>query len=222
MDSVVHADASSSQRDNLKGPVPQIVSWTEGAGEIVKAVCDNGSLFEFKSSYFPTIPVIMPFAVELERIINAVEASKAETKALTLLCRAEQYSYGLYKKLKAKGYGESAIKMVLANLQQKNLLSDKRYASAWIRQRLRRHIEGPKSLASALSAKGLDKAAIQSAIFEEILLAEKSEERLELIIRQIKELIAKYKDKEKARNTLILLGWSRMEIDEGFDAIELS
>ncbi|GAB1433025.1 hypothetical protein MASR2M29_16500 [Spirochaetota bacterium] len=202
--------------------MPILVSWEEGAKGTVKAVSKDGSFFEFKSIYLPFKPEALPCHVESELLEAAVEAGKAEARAIALLARAEQYSMGLRKKLLTKGYSKELVSLVLENLETKAVLSDQRYAASWIRQRLRRHLEGPRKLASELAAKGLDRHAVMAAMQEEVLSMDKTAERLEIIKRQIMALLAKGKTAELARDLLYGFGWSRQEIDECCDSLELS
>jgi SOS response regulatory protein OraA/RecX len=54
--------------------------------------------------------------------------------------------------------------MALDRLESEGLLSDLRYAETWMRQRIRRHPEGPRSLAAALAARGVSRDASREAL----------------------------------------------------------
>lgn len=215
--------------------MPQVIAIDQGAGGTVKAVTDEGSLFVFKPRFLAldaqglyqdspryAEPMLHPpIELSLEALELAASATAAEAAALSLLARAEQYRLGLSRKLAARGFDRKAVQLALDSLGESGLLCDQRYASAWVRQRLRRHIEGPRSLASALSAKGVATEAVERALRQ--ALGEASEEgRHELVMSQVKRLHSEGLPIKDARARLISLGWKRLEIDEAFDALEIS
>jgi SOS response regulatory protein OraA/RecX len=152
----------------------RIISVDEGAPGIVKAMLGDGSLVVFRSYFFAdtwpdnagTAAPLLVSGLELPDacLATAVAASDAERRALVLIARAEQYRRGLERKLSIRKFAAPAITLALDRLEAQSLLSDLRYAKAWIRQRLRTHAEGPLSLAAALAAKGVDRGAVQEAI----------------------------------------------------------
>lgn len=201
--------------------MPRIVSIEEGALGTVKAVADDGSLFLYRACYLsPSADVAAPFDVPDEVLSAAVEATRAESGAVSLLARAEQFRAGIERKLLAKGASRPAIAAALDRLEEAGLLSDDRYAESWIRQRIRSRAEGPRSLSAALAAKGVDRHAVKRAIAEAFEGEDKKDERLEIISRISARLLRKGMNRIESRAELIELGWRRADIDEAFDTME--
>jgi len=201
--------------------VPRIVSIEEGALGTVKAVAEDGSLFLYKAYYLPSAAdAAAPFDIPEEPLLAALEATLAESRAVSLLARAEQFRAGIERKLLAKGASRPAIAAALDRLEEAGLLSDDRYAESWIRQRIRSRAEGPRSLSAALAAKGVDRHAVKRAMAEAFEGEDKKDERLEIISRISARLRRKGMNQIESRAELIELGWRRADIDEAFDTME--
>jgi len=201
--------------------VPRIVSIEEGALGTVKAVAEDGSLFLYKAYYLPSAAdAAAPFDIPEEPLLAALEATLAESRAVSLLARAEQYRAGLERKLLARGAPRTAIAAALDRLEEVGLLSDDRYAESWIRQRIRTRAEGPRSLSAALSAKGVDRRAVTRAVGDAFDGDGRRDERLEIIGRIAARLLRKGLDRADARTELVALGWRRGDVDEAFDMME--
>ncbi len=201
--------------------MPRIVSIEEGALGTVKAVAEDGSLFLYKAYYLPSAAdIAVPFDIPEEPLLAALEATLAESKAVSLLARAEQYRAGIERKLLARGAPRAAIAAALDRLEEAGLLSDDRYAESWIRQRIRSRSEGPRSLSAALCAKGVDRHAVKRAIVEAFEGEDKKDGRLEIISRIAARLLRKGLDRADARTELVELGWRRGDVDEAFDSME--
>jgi regulatory protein len=208
----------------------RIVKIQEGADGIAHAVTDEGSLFHFRHAYLSSAfeaesldgmqsegtVAQVPFEIPLEVINMAVGALDAEKRALSLLARAEQHRAGLERKLAAKGISRWCQRQALDRLESTGMLSDRRYASAWIRQRLRGHVEGPRSLTAALSSRGVDAGAVREAL-PEVLTAD---ERGPVITRCMAILRTQGLEPRAVRARLIELGWRTSELDEAADALE--
>ncbi len=212
----------------------RIVGIEKGASGAVKAVADDGSLFIFKGAFLAAAlaerglpsPVIEGRGdgdafVELpdDALDDAVEATDAESRALALLARAEQYRFGLERKLTARGFGRPAILAALDGLESGGLLSDERYASSWIRQRVRHKAEGPRTLAAALSAKGVERRAVKAALDEAFEGDDRRDDRLRIIARCAARLSAGG-EHDGLRSRLIALGWRSGDVDEAIESLE--
>jgi SOS response regulatory protein OraA/RecX len=218
--------------------VAVIEAFKEGAHGIVSVTVAGGSLFRFRKLYLeraaeygpsdadeapdtyegvhpaaPSGPAGLCVGAALPEGLlgRAAEAQEAEDRAGALLARAEQYRAGLERKLMAKKFSRGAIGLALDYLEERGLLSDRRYAQAWIRQRMRRHAEGPLSVKAALAARGLSREALALAIAAEF----SEEQRLELLGRA-RELLGGLAGDE-LRRALKGLGWKGAEIDELFE-----
>ncbi len=205
-----------------------IVAIEEGALGTLKAVSEDGSLFLFRPEYLhlsvagsaDQLDLVVPFELTDEVLWSAVEATLAEVRAVALLARAEQFRYGLERKLAAKGLSRSASKAALDRLEETGLLSDKRYAESWIRARLRTKIEGPRSLAAALSCRGVDRHALKEAIEASLEAADVATYRKEILTRIANKLGQGCEDRRAVRFALLELGWRHGDIDEALDELE--
>jgi len=102
--------------------------------------------------------------------LAATEAAAASQKALALLARCEQCRSGLERKLLQKGYSKLTVEGVLDALEERDFLSDRRFARAWLNSRRIGHYEGRSRLLSELAARGIDKEISKEAVdsfFEE-------------------------------------------------------
>ncbi|HOZ72474.1 MAG TPA: regulatory protein RecX [Spirochaetales bacterium] len=209
----------------------RIVGIEKGASGAVKAVAVDGSFFIFRNVFLAAAlmerGLSLPFTerrddddpfVEVadEALDDAVAATEAEARALALLARAEQYRFGLERKLTARGFSRFAIRVALDGLESVGLLSDERYASSWIRQRIRHKVEGPRSLAAALSVKGVDRRAVKAAMDQ--VLEDGDTQRI--IMRCAARLVDSGGEMADHRARLIELGWRPADVDEAIDSLE--
>jgi regulatory protein len=198
--------------------VAVIEALQEGAHGIVSLTVAGGSLFRFRRLYMEQadegggLPDLAVGAAVVDGLLErAAEAQEAEDKAQALLARAEQYRAGLERKLMAKKFSRAAIAAALDYLEERGWLSDRRYAQAWIRQRMRRHAEGPLSVKAALAAKGLSRDALALAIAAEFDEGQRSE-----LLEQACGLLGGHND-DDMRRSLKKLGWKSAEIDELYE-----
>ena len=135
-------------------------------------VCFTGfSPIEISSVYLPpeyTGAFLCPGAVfgpEAEAAFrHAAECLSAEKAALRLIARAEQYGAGLARKLEQRGHDPIAVHAVLVRLLELGLVNDRRYAELWLKSRVGRGKRGPRTLETALRAKGIDRETAGSAL----------------------------------------------------------
>ncbi len=203
-----------------------IVSIEEGVRDLVKASIDSDSLFLFKNIYFEFAKAFLDSPMQLkigeqadiDVLILAAESLVAEHAALQLLERAEQSRFGLSAKLAKRKFSRPALRASLDFLESQGLLSDTRFAASWIRQRVRRHAEGPTTLRRALSARGIGSLAI-SAAFDEVLAGSARYTALETA-RSL--LASKYPLARDLRFALKGLGYGSSEIDECISSIDIT
>ncbi|MDR3138371.1 MAG: recombination regulator RecX [Treponema sp.] len=140
--------------------------------EIVRIEFSGGSLFSFKTSYIPLFyrgKALYSPGKELSpdeegAIFFAAACYRAERIALRLVARAEQTAFNLARKLERRGHSPSSVRAVISRLQELGILEDARYAELWIRSRLARRAESPRSLTAALRSRGIDKNDVRSAL----------------------------------------------------------
>ncbi len=208
----------------------RIVAIQEGANGTAKAVAEDGSLFHFRREYLaaafeaaslddpfvPGVVAVQGFEMPDDVLASAVGAFDAEKRACSLLARAEQHRAGLERKLAAKDVTRWCARAALDRLEAEGVLSDRRFAESWIRQRMRSHAEGPRSLASALAARGVDAIAVREALAE---ILEKSA-RPAFIVRAAARIASAVHEPALVRFKLIELGWRRSEIDDALSSME--
>ena len=136
--------------------------------------------------------------------LAATEASAATQKALALLARCEQCRAGLARKLLAKGFSKDTVEGVLDALEERDFLSDRRFARAWLNSRRIGHCEGRSRLLSELAARGIDKEISKEAVdsfFEEF-------DEEEICRKAAKKLVAQGKSGEKLMASMQRAGFS--------------
>ena len=90
-------------------------------------------------------------------------ATKIYQSALNLLARREHTRHELTCKLASRSFELSDIQSALQLLEKRGLLSDKRAAEVYIRQRVSRGY-GQLKICAELTAKGLDRALIVESL----------------------------------------------------------
>jgi len=197
----------------------RIASIKEGADGIVTATTADGSLFRFHAldSAWAVQTLGLEHAddklvpgmdIPEEALELAVQVLQAENHALNLLARAEQYSCGLHRKLTKAGWAAVAVTRCLGHLTERGLLSDERYASSWIRQRVRRHAEGPRSLESALLARGLGRDALRAALAASL----EGDARAQAALAAWRLLARKKLSGRDAESAFMALGWKKADM----------
>ena len=143
-----------------------------------------------------------------EKILDAALAFSAEHAAVSYLERAEHSTELLRRKLKLKGHSDAAIQKALEYAQNRNWLSDERYAGAFLRNRSIRKAEGRTRLLAELAARGISRDTAEKALEE--FFAQKSE--ASLLEKAADKLKKQGKTKEQAQQALIRLGFSWSDI----------
>lgn len=192
-----------------------IESVTEGAHGAVVATVAGGSLVRFKPRYLAygdgAAAPEPGTAIAGAELAFAAACTEAEDAASALLFRAEQYRAGLERKLSLKGHDRKPLRAALDHLEAQGLLCDRRFAAAWIRQRLRRRADGPAGLRAGLASRGVERGAVEMALAE-LLDAEARPE----LIRDAAERSG-LADPLALKGFLKSLGWKGREIDEALD-----
>jgi regulatory protein len=122
--------------------------------------------------------------------------------ALRLLARREHSRVELDRKLFVKGFEESEIKEILDQLESEGLLSDARFAEAYVRARRQRGF-GPLRIAMELAQRGIAKAMIDDHLHA------RSEDWFDLASSELTKRYGKrraHSAKERARQARFLQG----------------
>jgi regulatory protein len=157
----------------------RIVSFQEGTRGTVKIGSDAGSFFLFRLAYLSDAACAdpsfwaraaeacaeIPEAMAAD-IAAACAATAAERLALSRLALRERTRTELERYLERKEHEAFPVKRALDRLEEEGLLSDKRFAEAWIRHRLSSRPEGPILLRSRLAAKGVGRELAAGTVKE--------------------------------------------------------
>ncbi|MES1943370.1 recombination regulator RecX [Salinisphaera sp. PC39] len=96
---------------------------------------------------------------------DPADPAAIRARAVKLLARREHAPRELISKLARRGFDETAVADVAAELEAENLLSERRYAESMARSRVERG-QGPLRIRAELSARGVGEAAIDDALAE--------------------------------------------------------
>jgi regulatory protein len=174
-----------------ESPLGALVETVESSpdGNAIRVRLAGFSPLEISFVYLPpeyTGIFLCPGAIlgpEAEAALNhAAACLAAEKAALRLIARAEQYGAGLVRKLEQRKYSPEAVRTVLARLLELGMVDDRRYAELWLKSRVRRGKKGPRTLETALRAKGIDREAVARAL-ETALAGEAEAGLLERCVR---------------------------------------
>lgn len=138
----------------------------------MKIAVSGGSAFFIRTEYLNIVKGEDVFAgAELAEdaesdLLNAGLVFAAESKACDYLARAEQSRAGLRRKLLAKGFGKDAVERALNFLEREQLLSDERFARAWLNNRNIGHAEGRPKLLAGLLRRGVGREVAENALEE--------------------------------------------------------
>ena len=172
---------------------------------------DQGAVFYVRREYLSGFDFDSLFAGaefesegEISLLLDAGLASLVELKAITYLGRCEQCRFNLTNKLIQKGYEKKYIAMALDFLESKNLLSDRRFASAWLNSRKTNHYEGRTRLSAELASRGIGREVAAGALDE--FFQENDEE--ELCRKAYEKLYKNGKRDEKLVAALMKAGFS--------------
>lgn len=152
----------------------------------------------------------------LAALTLAASATQAKLQAASLIARAEQSRYLLGVKLEKKGLSPKAVRLALDRLEEEGLLSDRRFAEAWLRSHLGQGGRGlpPLKLFSGLRARGIAEDVAKSAL-RAVLGPEERKTALTAAIAR--ERRKDEPDRAELRGRLRRLGFSPEEIRVYFE-----
>jgi regulatory protein len=176
---------------------------------LCKVTPDSGAIFYIRKEYLVELNFDSVFAgaefneEETSELLDAGLAAVVELKAITYLARCEQCRFNLTNKLVQKGFQKKYINQALDFLESKKLLSDSRFATAWLNGRRLNHYEGRTKLAAELAARGIGREVAEEALDE--FFTENDEEE---ICRKAYEKLSRSKSGEKLTAALVKAGFS--------------
>lgn len=104
---------------------------------------------------------------DYQKIIFEEERGRARSYAELLLSYRERSRRELESRLLKRGYDQPVVEAVLEELTRAGLLSDERFARAWVRDRISRAQKGPWVIRMELRRKGVADEVIEEAIAAE-------------------------------------------------------
>ncbi len=135
--------------------------------------------------------------------------------SVKLLALREHSREELRQKLIQKGYSREDIDSALERLIKLGYLSDERFASSFIRSRLRKNPEGRPILALRLKEKGCSRSVIDNALSESW-----NEEEYKEPLKKAYLKLLKKKDRNYAVQSLMKKGFSMREINEAEEELQ--
>lgn len=122
---------------------------------------------------------------ELEMILKEENKNKCFNYAVFLLGKRNYFEKVLIDKLKEKEYEEEAITFTIDKLNSYGYLNEERLAKAFVNDKKRFSKKGPRYIASALKAKGVDGDLIRSALEEHYEEDEALENCKSLLVKKL-------------------------------------
>lgn len=148
--------------------------------------------------------------------------TKSPEQALVALMRqcakAEKCSFDALGSMRRWGLSEEDARGVLERLQRERFIDDSRYASAYVREKMRFSGWGARKIAAALRAKRIAQPLIQEALSQ--LTPEDNTERLDAMLSK-KAKTTTHKNLYDLKGKLVRFGMSRgFDLDEVLEATE--
>ena len=178
--------------------------------DCVKCAFSGGVSFYVRLEYLLTCPPEKVAAgaelteEEFSDLMDAALSYAAERDAVAYLERSEHSRFLLKTKLLKKKHSAASIERALDYCEERNWLSDSRFAGAWLRSRAITHIEGRIRLQGELAARGVSRQVAQEAL-DEFFEAESEEDKC---IRAREKLIAQGKEGDALLRALARKGFS--------------
>lgn len=121
----------------------------------------------------------------LAEIVKEENNNKCFNYAVFLLSKRNYFEKALVEKLQAKEYDEEAISLTLEKLYSYGYLDDSRLTEAFVKDKKKFSKKGPRFIASALRAKGVDGEVIRQAIEEHYQQDEALENCKMLVLKKL-------------------------------------
>jgi len=189
----------------------------------VKADTSLGASFFARAEYLEGTGVPVPSAGDeisggaAEKLLAASRAYLAERAALLCLNRSEHSRLLLTRKLLKKNFCLDACGMALDFLEARALLSDARYARAWLSERVLKGVEGRARLEAELARRGIARETARDAL-DEFFAAHDEDAACRAALRAA---LGKGKSPEYAARHLLRKGFSPRLIRRALEAATL-
>ncbi len=149
-------------------------------GEEIKVVLADASPFFVAMRVWEEAPFHEDEEIDAARWESILARSRlvqARARAVSLLARAEQSRFLLRRKLLQREFDAETVETVLDELASSGALCDERFATGWVRSRMRAHPEGRAHLVAGLRHRGIDASLADRAV--ETVLGEQSHTMLD-------------------------------------------
>lgn len=156
----------------------------------------------------------------MEQKVDRTKRTKTLEQALQSLmrmcARSERSSGDALRLMKRWGVADEDAKKVLQRLQSERFVDDRRFAEAFVRDKLNLSGWGAYKIKTALRAKGVSRDIIEEVVSELIATTDMSERLEEIMRRRLRTL--KYSTQYEAKTKLIRFAASRgYEIEQAIE-----
>lgn len=156
----------------------------------------------------------------MEQKVGRTKRTKTAEQALQSLmrecARSERSSGDALRLMKRWGVSDEDAQKVLARLLSERFIDDRRYAEAFVRDKLNLSGWGAYKIKSALRAKGVSKEIIDEVAAQMIEAADMRERLEEIMVRRLRTL--KYSSPYDAKTKLIRFAASRgYDLDQAIE-----
>lgn len=200
----------------------EILSVKEKSDSVLELSTVEGPVFILRTDYLchvkrDELTEAAVFSEEKEMdILDAGFAFAVERKALDYLSRAEQSRFSLTRKLLEKKYEKNHVNMALDYLEQKNYLSDRRFARSWLNARRITKYEGRTRLLSELLGRFISREIAVEAVNE---FFEENDE-MKICTKAAQKLLLQGKSGDKLLAALQRAGFSYRMIKDVLEELE--
>jgi regulatory protein len=199
MDREELVESSSSQ--NVKLSITSLQKRGSGKETVTVSLSDGSSFFipiDLNASW---IPAYILSEEDLALIKEEDSYIRGKEWAASRLALREDSSGRMAQKLMQREYSPALARRIVAELSEMGFLDDERFASLWLRERMRSHPEGRDALFA-----GLMKRGVPSAIAGDCIADNVSDEDIE---KGLDHLIEKLKSRNSLSNEKLILRLQR-------------
>lgn len=169
-------------------------------GGVLTVRCEDGSSFFISTDLWDHENPPQ----SIEELEDLASVTSCRKKALDLLARRDHSRGELRLKLMKRDFTSLTADRALDWIAYKGYLDDESFAVKWVKERLRKHPEGPMALEAGMRKKG-----ISTEVIRQVLGNLSYEERRDALIRAQEKVSRRYDDPQKIRQALMRRGFGR-------------
>ncbi len=189
-----------------------ILTYEKGRKDKIHVSIDGEYTMTVDAVYWYSLAIPNKYEIdseELAELKSSVNSRRAYNKAIDLISRREHSRKEIITKLSQRGYGEVADE-VADRLEEKGYLDDERFANMYAQELKSRRSFGKRRISQELYMKGIDRDIIYDVL--ENLEESPQEEIIDILSRKYPHCLEDEKNKARAVNGLIRLGYSSYDI----------